>query len=110
MANSDHHIRCYPDETKAVPVELPAGGVVFFAYGTPHATGGNATDHDRAGVAFHFLNAAAIEPGYFQEAGIGGQQHPILTGPNASDGTKEYGTPLRGTWDDEGGGGSGIGY
>jgi len=33
--DSNHHVRCYPDESKAVLVELPAGGVVFFAYGTP---------------------------------------------------------------------------
>lgn len=32
--DSDHHIRCYPDESQAIPIELPAGGVVFFAYGT----------------------------------------------------------------------------
>src|ERR1700709_1980608 len=25
---SDHHIRCYPDESKAEFVELPAGGVI----------------------------------------------------------------------------------
>src|SRR5688500_7282939 len=30
---SDHHIRCWPDESKEVPIELPAGGVLFFCYG-----------------------------------------------------------------------------
>src|SRR5262249_21142577 len=54
--DSDHDIRCYPDEHEAVSVELPAGGVVFFAYGVAHATGGNPTDADRAGVALHFIN------------------------------------------------------
>jgi len=53
---SDHHIRCWPDETKAIPVEIKAGGVIFFCYGTPHATGANTTDHERAGVALHFLH------------------------------------------------------
>jgi phytanoyl-CoA hydroxylase len=67
---SDHHIRCWPDETKAIPVEIKAGGVIFFCYGTPHATGANTTDHERAGVALHFLNSdqsgqarSGFEPG-----------------------------------------------
>ena len=42
--NSDHHIRCQPDESKAETVELKAGGVIFFCYGTPHSTGDNQTD------------------------------------------------------------------
>lgn len=99
--NSDHHIRCYPDELRAVPVALPAGGVVFFAYGTPHATGGNGTDRDRAGAAYHFLNAAAIPDGYFGSDGADAQKHPILSGPNASDGTAEYGLVIAGTWEQE---------
>ena len=53
--DSDHHIRCWPDETRAVPVEIEAGGAIFFAYGTPHATGANTTETERAGVALHFL-------------------------------------------------------
>jgi phytanoyl-CoA hydroxylase len=99
--NSDHHIRCYPDESRAIPVELPAGGVVFFAYGTPHATGGNTTERDRAGAAFHFLNRDAIPGTYFgnYSAGVPGQQHPVLSGPEAGDGSEEYGHPIAGTWD-----------
>lgn len=54
---SNHHIRCWPDEAAAVDVEVPAGGVIFFCYGTPHATGGNRTEHERAGVALHYLRA-----------------------------------------------------
>ena len=53
---SDHHIRCWPDETKAIPVEIKAGGAIFFCYGTPHATGANTTDSERAGVALHFIH------------------------------------------------------
>ncbi|MDQ2799239.1 MAG: phytanoyl-CoA dioxygenase family protein, partial [Armatimonadota bacterium] len=87
---SDHHIRCYPPEEQAVPIELPAGGTVFFAYGVAHATGGNATDRDRAGAAYHFLNAAVIpSENYFRPEDA--QKHPILSGPKASDGRKEYG-------------------
>jgi hypothetical protein len=31
--------------------------VIFFCYGMPHATGGNRTEHERAGVALHYLRA-----------------------------------------------------
>lgn len=100
---SDHHIRCYPDESRALPIELPAGGAVFFAYGTPHATGGNETATDRAGAAFHFLNRDCVPDTYFgnYRPGDAGQQHPILTGPDASDGSAEYGRPLAGGWPEE---------
>jgi ectoine hydroxylase-related dioxygenase (phytanoyl-CoA dioxygenase family) len=79
-------------------VELPAGGVLFFAYGTPHATGANTTDRERAGVALHFINAEVS-----QEA-VGGFEpgkRPYLTGPNASGGENEYGTRVGGTWEQE---------
>jgi phytanoyl-CoA hydroxylase len=97
---SDHHIRCDPDESRAVPVELPAGGVVFFAYGVAHATGANHTDRDRAGAAYHFINGDAIPPDYFAGSG-GALKHPILSGPDAGDGSGEYGVPLAGTWERE---------
>jgi len=48
---SNHHIRCYPPEERAVTIELPAGGVLFFAYGVAHCTGANNTDKERAGLA-----------------------------------------------------------
>src|SRR5262249_55808752 len=73
---SDHHIRCYPDESQAVYVELPAGGIVFFCYGTPHATGANTTDTERAGVALHFINEN--QDGTAQ-AGFGVGKRPVLT-------------------------------
>ena len=44
---SDHHIRCQVDESRAMPVELPAGGAVFFNYGILHCTRGNRTDRSR---------------------------------------------------------------
>ena len=95
---SDHHIRCWPDEAKAVPVELPEGGALFFAYGTAHCTRGNKTDRERAGVALHFINATAqgharggFEPG----------KRPFLTGPEASGGEREYGTRVAGTWEEQ---------
>ena len=91
---SNHHIHCEVDEANAVACEVKAGDVVFFCYGTPHCTKANVTDHSRAGAAFHFLHAD-----YFREPPPGGSYpHPILTGPNASDGTVEYGEPIAGTW------------
>ncbi len=86
---SNHHVRCFPDESKAITVELKAGGALFFLYGTPHATGGNTTDKERAGVALHFFNDAAVSerPGWL--AG-----RPVLSGPEASGGEREYGEKL----------------
>jgi phytanoyl-CoA hydroxylase len=96
--HSDHHIRCWPDESKAVPIELPAGGVAFFSYGTPHCTLGNATDRDRAGVAFHFVHADSFS----EDKQMGGAPmpgyNPILTGPEATGGLREYGVKIEGTW------------
>jgi phytanoyl-CoA hydroxylase len=99
--HSDHHIRCYPPEERAVALELPAGGVAFFCYGTAHCTLGNKTDKDRAGVAFHFIHAdyahedssmrVTPESGYF----------PVLTGPQASGGLNEYGVRVADTWGSE---------
>src|SRR5262249_16944284 len=60
---SDHHIRCFPPEERGVPVELPAGGVVFFCYGTAHCTRENRSDKERAGVAYHFLRADYAQEG-----------------------------------------------
>jgi len=95
---SDHHIRCYPPEDRAVACELPAGGVAFFCYGTAHCTKANTTDTERAGVAFHFLradyapeNLIVRDPHY----------HPHLTGPLASGGEREYGVRVAGTWEQE---------
>jgi len=91
--DSDHHIRCYPPEEEAVAIELPAGGAVFFAYGVAHATGANSTDHERAGVALHFINGAVD-----QEAVGGFRVRPHLSGPGATGGEREYGTIVAGTW------------
>jgi ectoine hydroxylase-related dioxygenase (phytanoyl-CoA dioxygenase family) len=99
--HSDHHIRCFPPEDLAVPVELPAGGVVFFSYGTAHCTGPNPTEEDRAGVTFHFVHArsAAQDAGYAADRVRGYQ--PFLTGPEATGGFAEYGERVAGTWEAE---------
>ena len=98
---SNHHIRCYPPEESAVPIELKAGGVIFFAYGVAHATGGNTTDSERAGAAYHFLNGSVIGEGYFGADAEGSMRHPILSGDNAEDGSKSYGAKIAGTWEQE---------
>jgi len=94
--DSDHHIRCYPDESTAKLIELPAGGVLFFCYGTPHATGANTTDKERAGIALHFLNAD--QNGEARE-GFEVEKRAALTSPNAQDGKDVYGETVGGTWD-----------
>jgi len=94
---SDHHIRCWPtEEDRAISVELPAGGVVFFAYGTPHSTGANVTDRERAGVALHFINADQTGTAH---GGFEVDKRPWLTGPNATGGEKEYGRKIAGEWE-----------
>jgi ectoine hydroxylase-related dioxygenase (phytanoyl-CoA dioxygenase family) len=91
--DSDHHVRCYPDTTNEVPCELEAGGVIFFAYGTPHCTKGNSTDKDRAGLAYHFYHAD-----FPPQDGNGGDV-PYLIGEQANGGLNEYGTDQRGLWE-----------
>jgi phytanoyl-CoA hydroxylase len=56
---SDHHLRTAVADRDVAAAELAAGGVAFFCYATPHATGDNCTDHPRAAVAFHYTNAAS---------------------------------------------------
>jgi len=87
---SDHHIKCVVDESRATPIELPAGGVLFFNYAVPHCTKGNDTDHERAGLALHFLREDAMLA----------TTHPlaVITGPNATNGVKEFGADQRGEW------------
>jgi len=96
--DSDHHIRCYPPEERAKLIELPAGGVLFFAYGVAHATGANNTDRERAGVALHFFRTD-----YAQDELITPDRdtRPYLTGPDASGGEREYGVRVAGTWEQE---------
>lgn len=92
---SNHHIRCDPDESCEVALEVPAGGVVFFCYGTPHCTKANRTASDRAGAAFHFLHADYAQDDLIQEDR---GYRPYLTGPKASGGWREYGQTIAGTW------------
>ncbi len=93
--SSDHHIHMQVDEKQAVPIPLPAGGAVFFNYGTAHATKRNNTDHERAGLAFHFLRTDFVAGARL----VGGAVH--ITGPQATGGLAEYGVQVAGSWDAE---------
>jgi phytanoyl-CoA hydroxylase len=44
---------------RAVPVELPAGGAMFFAGMLPHRTPPNASPHRRRALQFHYRSAAS---------------------------------------------------
>ncbi len=96
IAGSEHGtIQCHVDESLAVPVEVKAGGVIFFNYGIAHRTGPNRTDWERAGLAFHFLRNDAIladkDPNIYVH----------VTGPTATNGVREYGRPVAGRWSNE---------
>jgi phytanoyl-CoA hydroxylase len=93
---SDHHIRCYPPEERTVSIELPAGGGAFFGYGTPHTTGPNRTDKERAGLALHFLRADYAQDDLIQPDR---DYRPYLTCPEATGGLREYGVKVAGTWE-----------
>ncbi len=95
---SNHHIRCYPPEDQAVPIELSAGSVLFFCYGTAHRTGANGTRRERAGVAFHFLHADHAQKDLVAS---GRDYRPFMTGPSATGGAEEYGEVVAGTWESE---------
>ena len=91
---SDHHIFCQVDESKAELMELKAGGVVFFCYGAPHATGNNRSTKARAGLAYHFIHVEETDADFFSKRQA--HPHPVLSGPGASYGMNEYGESLKG--------------
>lgn len=86
--DSDHHIRTHLDASNAVQCDLEAGGVAFFSFGTPHATGPNPTPKGRSGVGIHFVNLDYAN----EEMRAGGRwQRVFLSGVRASAGVAEYG-------------------
>lgn len=93
---SDGHVICHVDETveQVVPVEMAAGGVVFFNYGVAHCTKGNQTDHPRAGLALHFVATKFLDL-----TRAASQARPKLAGPGFSFGRDEYGVNLQGDWE-----------
>ncbi len=95
---SDHHLHCSVPDEKALPIEIPAGSVLFFSYGTPHCTRANTTGADRAGLAMHFLRAD-----YAPEELVhpNRRERPFINGPDYSGGEHEYGFSLEGSWEEE---------
>jgi len=94
---SDHHIRTEIDESRAVHCELNAGGVVFFAFGTPHATGPNPGPEDRTGVGIHFLNAAQLTGALTEGRRL--MSNIQVTGEQAQGGQEKYGADYSARWD-----------
>jgi ectoine hydroxylase-related dioxygenase (phytanoyl-CoA dioxygenase family) len=94
---SDHHIFAPEvDDAEAVPIELPAGGILLFNWGILHCTKGNHTDRARAGLALHFYNADKETESAWKEAA-----RPAITGARATGGVAEYGERIEGTWEAE---------
>lgn len=93
---SDHHITCKIDEETAeiLPIEMKAGGVLFFNYGIAHCTKGNQTDFARAGLALHFVAEA-----FADQTRARGPVRPVLAGPDCTGGVEEYGVDLTEEWD-----------
>lgn len=100
--DSDHHIKFEPDESNAIPIEIPAGGAIFFNYGIAHCTKRNTTDHERAGLAYHFLRTDFI-PEETRKAHQSRRWNLVhITGPDATLGEAEYGVSLQElTWQAE---------
>ena len=94
--NSDHHLHFEADDARAVPIELEAGGCVFFNYGTAHGTKANNTDHERAGLAFHFVRTDDLPSDYPRR-----ERLVQVTGETATHGVREYGVDLANAWAQE---------
>ena len=93
---SDHHVTCEVDESRAVPVVVPAGGVAFFNWGVAHCTRGNQTSHERAGLAYHYLRSESIP-----DQPIATSQIVHVSGDASTGGEAEYGQRVSGTWGHE---------
>ena len=100
--NSDHHITCRDSltESDGVPLELPAGGVAFFSFNTPHCTKANRTENARAGIAYHFLRTDHYRDRHFPLPEEAQWITPIVAGPGSTGGVQEYGE-LADTWDED---------
>ncbi|NQU41460.1 MAG: phytanoyl-CoA dioxygenase family protein [Lentisphaerae bacterium] len=93
---SNHHVTCHVDEEaeEVRPIELPAGGVLFFNYGIAHCTKANQTDKARAGLALHFVQEAHKDA---VRAGLA--DRPVLSGPNYVAGRDVYDRTMEGEWE-----------
>jgi ectoine hydroxylase-related dioxygenase (phytanoyl-CoA dioxygenase family) len=93
--NSDHHIHVPKvDESKAVTVELKAGGVLFFNFGILHCTRANTTDRERAGLALHFINQDSMSADFLATKPYGTCHVPLTD----REGRLQPGIPSPETW------------
>ncbi len=97
--DSDHHIRMHAVESSAVHCELSAGGVVFFCFGTPHATGANNSAMARSGAGIHFVNTECGND--FLLKGDREKHNVRLTGDGVTGGFEKYGEDVSGSWPEE---------
>jgi len=83
--SSDHHITCKDviNEGNAVPMEVSAGGVVFFNCNVPHSTKVNTTDKPRAAVAYHFVSSEVYKERQFSLPEGAEYSTPIIRGPGS---------------------------
>ena len=97
---SDHHITCADsvNDSESIPVELKAGGVLFFAFNIPHCTRVNETDNSRAAVAYHFLNTKYYKDRAFPLPKGADWRTPVISGPECTDGMSEYDGEKVNTW------------
>jgi ectoine hydroxylase-related dioxygenase (phytanoyl-CoA dioxygenase family) len=79
-------------------IELPACGAFLFAYSIAHCIRANNTDHERAGMAMHFLRADYAQSDLIDPAR---DTRPFLSGPQATGGLRGYGVTVAGTWERE---------
>lgn len=95
-SSSDHHITCkaHVENSRAVPLSLPAGGVNFFAYDVPHCTRTNRENYSRAAVAYHFLHMGHFLPRQFPLPEEAKYATPIVAGKDAMGGEEVYGRIL----------------
>lgn len=96
--DSDHHVKMQANEDRAVAVDMAAGGTLFFNYGVPHCTRANNTDRERAGLALHFAREEYVTDKFVKADRRG---NPLINGPDATGGVKEYGVEVAGTWEAE---------
>ena len=82
---SDHHISCKDSvkEEDAVPMKVPAGGVVFFNCNVPRCTKANETDNARAAVAYHFVSMEVARDRQFSLPEGAQYSAPGIWGPMA---------------------------
>jgi phytanoyl-CoA hydroxylase len=97
---TDHLVRTDVPAEQAVPVELEAGGALFFEFGTLHQTKANTTNTHRRALAIHFAASGALstDPTWLAREK---KFIPLLRGRGSSDGLEEFGVAHVGRWEKE---------